>query len=233
MKHLVQGLILLSMLTGCAWTWNWARHNIAVEVQHQPPQAKPWQDQELTLDHMVLTMTALRIERCDTQPQGYATLLAPSQAHAHGVSDPTRLADFFLVDLMAPQTTYAAGAWTPTGGSYCRVSVLLGTADDDTWGLEEQPWMQDHSAGLQGSYQGQPIQWRTTSAYEITRTLDPPLLLDRDEDQSARLTFSFSLDNLSTWNTDEALQQAQQDQRLPDALLLAIGQSMTLTLERP
>lgn len=193
----------------------------------------PWAPAEapgLRVDALFVTISGAALEPCGASevPQGYGALpgALSAVAWAHGEGGATALADPVVVDLLEGSQEALLGEWAPPPGRYCAVRIGLGAADADAAGLGEAPQLLGQSAAAQGQWRGAPLAWRTSAAFEVRRALSPPLTFGDDEDQRGRLRLRWRPQGSPPWADAALLEQAQRDGRLPDALLLALGEAL-------
>lgn len=213
-------------LVGCAWRFDWPLHEVYVQLTHNPATSAPWVTGrgELRVDHLYVTVDSVLLQPCQQEqgPSGYGALWT-SVAWAHGDATPTLVAAPLVMDLLGEPQQIQVGSWTPPQGRYCEARLWLAAADEDALQLSQAPWMEGLSAALEGSYQGQPVRWTTRAALEARVPLDPPLVLgSQDQD----VTFLARWNLPQSWSSPDTLARSAEQGRLPDALLLALGEAL-------
>lgn len=113
-----------------------------------------------------------------------------ADAHAHGISSPTRMAVPVVVDATVAEGV-ALGELLPPAGSYCSVRYRVAPADGDAVGLSAAPNMRGRSFLLRGAFgraSGELQDFELTSqlAFEMTRDIGLDLTSDH---RSAGLRF--------------------------------------------
>jgi surface antigen len=189
----------------------------------------PWQTAQgaLEVDHLYLVVDSVLLQPCqDEAPTGYGALGA-SVAWAHGDATPTQVAAPLVMDLMGDVQQVQVGSWLPPEGRYCEARLWLAAADDDALQLDQAPWMEGLSAALEGRHEGQPVRWTTTSAFEARVSLDPPLVLGK---QDSAFTFLARWNLPPSWSQGVDLSRYAARDRLPDELLLALGDALEVEL---
>jgi hypothetical protein len=106
-------------------------------------------------------------------------------AHAHGVTTPTRLATP-TVERATGTEQVVLGTLEPPPGQYCGIRYHLGPADPDAAGLDSSPEMEGSSLSAFGTIQTvdvppAPFAIRSRRAAQVTLELDLELTTQRRE----------------------------------------------------
>ena len=144
---------------------------------------------QVRVDGAWVTNAEVELEPCEGALSALWDWVVP-QAHAHGTSTPTLLADP-VVQALLPGGEVVLGALAPPAGTYCSVRYRVDVADSDAAGLDAAPELVGLSLLVRGSFRLPEQDWEdfeitSSNAFEVERA---PLTLSLGARQrTARVT---------------------------------------------
>ncbi len=126
---------------------------------------------EIALTEARVTITSVELLPCDSVAARLSRWVIPA-AHAHVDATPTRLGAPVVLDALDDET-FRMGTFTPSGGQFCGLYVLVTPADDDALLVDDRTL--GNTLTLRGSRRSEPVDQTTALSYDRTFPLDPPL----------------------------------------------------------